>query len=68
MKVKFFQNHRWSALCNVEFVSAEISKINNEVGALVELSPTDFLVCSPLGVAMNSSGKLRLIVDLFYVM
>lgn len=47
-EVKFFQNHRWSALCNVEFVSAEISKINNEVGALVELSPTDFLVCSPL--------------------
>lgn len=27
-EVKFFGNHRWSALCNVEFVSAEISKIS----------------------------------------
>jgi len=64
-EVKFFQNHR-SALCNAEFVSAEISKLLKS-GALVEGSPADLLVCSPLGVAMNSSGKLRLIVDLRYV-
>lgn len=64
-KGKFFQNHK-SALCNAEFVSAEISKLLKS-GALVEVSPTDLLVCSPLGVAANSSGKLRLIVDLRYV-
>ena len=64
-EVKFFQNHK-SALCNAEFVSAEISKLLKS-GALVEVSPTDLLVCSPLCVAMNSSGKLRLIVDLRYI-
>ena len=64
-EAKFFQNHR-SALCNAEFVSTEISKLLKS-GALVEVSPTDLRVCSPLGVAMNSSGKLRLTVDLRYV-
>lgn len=64
-EVKFFQNHK-SALCNAEFVYAEISKLLRS-GALVEVSPTDLHVCSPLGVAMNNSGKLRLIVDLRYV-
>ena len=64
-EAKFFQNHT-SALCNAEFVSTEISKLLKS-GALVEVSPTDLRVCSPLGVAMNSSGKLRLIVDLRYV-
>ena len=61
-EVKFFQNHR-NAICNAEFVSAEISKLLKS-GALVEVSPTDLLVCSPLGAAMNSSGKFRLVVDL----
>ena len=64
-EAKFFQNHR-SALCNAEFVSADISKLLKS-GALVEVNPTDICVCSPLGVAMNSSGKLRLIVDLRYI-
>jgi len=63
-EVKFFQNHR-SMLCNADFVSAEIPKLLKS-GALVQVSPTDLLVCSLLGVAMNSSGKLRLIVDLHY--
>lgn len=64
-EAKFFQNYR-SVLCNAEFVSAEISKLQKS-GALVEVSSTDLLVCSLLGIAMNSSGKLRLIVDLCYV-
>ena len=33
----------------------------------MEVSRTNLLVCSPLGVAMNSSGKLSLIVDLHYI-
>ena len=61
-EVKFFQNHK-IALCNAEFVFAEISKLLKS-GALVEVSP---LACSPLGVAMNSSRKFRLIKDLRYV-
>ena len=32
----------------------------------MEVSPTDHLVCSPLGVGKNSSGIFRLIVDLRY--
>ena len=63
-QVKFFQNHK-SVLCNAEFVSAAISKLLKS-GALVEVSPKDLLVCSPLGVSMNSSRKSRLIVDLHY--
>ena len=64
-EVKFFQNHK-SALCNAEFAYAEISTLLKS-GALVEVSPTDLHVCSPLGIAKNNSGKLRLIVDLRYV-
>ena len=33
----------------------------------MEVNPTDLHLCSPLGVAMNSSGKLRLSVDLRYI-
>ena len=64
-QVKFFQNHK-SALCNAAFVSAMISKLLKS-GTLVEVSPKDLLVCSPLGVAMNSSRKSRLIMYLRYV-
>ena len=63
--VKFFQNHM-STLCNAEFVSSEISKLVKS-GVLVEVNAADLLVCNPLGVARNSSGKPRLIVDLRYV-
>ena len=56
LEVKFFQNHK-SALCNAEFVYAEISKLLKS-GALVVVSPNDFLFSSPLGVALNSSRKL----------
>ena len=60
-----FQNHN-SALCYLEFVSSEISKLLLS-GAMVEVSSTDLRVCNPLGVAVNSSGKPRLILDLRYV-
>ena len=62
---KFFRNHD-STLCNMEFVSSEISKLLMS-GALIEVNVGDLLVCNPLGVATNSSGKRRLIVDLRYV-
>jgi len=32
-----------------------------------EVSSTDLHVCNPLGVAVNTSGKPRLILDLRYV-
>lgn len=64
-EVKFFQNHK-STLCNAEFVSSEISKLVKS-GALVEGNAADLFVCNLLGVARNSSGKPRLIVDLRYV-
>lgn len=35
-------------------------------GALIEVNATDLLVCNPLCVAIKSSGKHRLIVDLHY--
>ena len=38
-------------------LSPEISKLLKS-GALVEVSPNDFLFSSPLGVALNSSRKL----------
>ena len=62
---RFFHNHD-STLCNMQFVSSEISKLLLS-GALIEVSATDLLVCNPLGVATNSSGKRRLIADLRFV-
>lgn len=62
---RVFQNHN-SASCYSEFVSSEISKLLLS-GAMVEVSSTDLHVCNPLGVAVNSSGKPRLILDLHYV-
>ena len=47
------------------FVSAEISKLLVS-GAIVEVLSADLHVCNPLGVAVNSSGKPRLL-DLRYV-
>ena len=64
-ELKFFHNHK-STSCNADFVSSEISKLLTS-GALVEVNAVDLLVCNPLGVAKNSSGKPRLIVDLRYV-
>ena len=61
----FFPNHK-SASCHAEFVSAEISKLLTS-GAIVEVFSADLRVCNPLGVAVNSSGKPRLILDLRYV-
>ena len=55
-----------STLCNLELVSSEISKLLMP-GALIEVTAADLLVCHSLGVATNSSGKRRLIVDLRYV-
>ena len=60
-----FPNHK-SASCHAEFVSAEISKLLTS-GAIVEVLSADLRVCNPLGVAVNSSGKPRLILDLRYV-
>ena len=62
---KFFPNHK-SALCHAEFVSVEISKLLVS-GAIVEVLSADLRVCNPFGVAVNSSGKPRLILDLRYV-
>ena len=62
---KFFPNHK-SASCHAEFVSAEISKLLAS-GAIMEVLSADVRVCNPLGVAVNSSGKHRLILDLRYV-
>ena len=62
---KFFPNHK-SVSCHAEFVSAEISKLLAS-GAIVEVLSADLRVCNPLGVAVNSSGKPRLILDLRYV-
>ena len=62
---KFFPNHK-SALCHAKFVSVEISKLLVS-GAIVEVLRADLRVCNPLGVAVNSSGKPRLILDLRYV-
>ena len=61
----FFPNHK-SASCHAEFISAEISKLLAS-GAIVEVWSADLCVCNPLGVAVNSSGKPRLILDLHYV-
>ena len=47
-------------------MSSEISKLLLS-GAMVEVSSTDLRVCNPLGVAFNSSGKPRLILNLRYV-
>ena len=58
--------HHKSASCHVELVSAEISKLLTS-GAIVEVLSADLHVCNPLGVAVNSSGKPRLILDLHYV-
>ena len=63
--IKFFPNHK-SALCHAEFVSVEISKLLVS-GAIVEVLSADLRVCNSLGVAVNSSGKPRLILDLRYV-
>lgn len=60
----FFCNHD-STLCNLQFVSSEISMLLMS-GALAEVNAADLLVCNPLGVATNSSGKHRLIVDLCF--
>ena len=62
---KFFQNHN-SASCHSDFVLSEISKLLSS-GALLEVSSNNLWVCNPLGVAVNSSGKPRLILDLRYV-
>lgn len=59
---RFFSNHD-SKSCNMECVSSEITKLMMS-GALIEVNVTDLLVCNPLGVAINSLGKCRLIVDL----
>ena len=64
-KRMFFRNHN-SVFCNYEFVSSEISKLLLS-GAMVEVSSTDLHVCNPLGVAVSTSGKPRLILDLQYV-
>ena len=64
-KRMFFRNHN-SVFCNYEFVSSEISKLLLS-GAVVEVSSTDLHVCNPLGVAVSTSGKPRLILDLRYV-
>lgn len=50
----------------MQFVSSEISKLLLS-GALIEVSATDLLVCNPLGVTTNGSGKRRHIVDLRFV-
>ena len=62
---KFFRNHN-SASCHPDFVSLEISKLLVS-GALLEVISNNVRVCNPLGVAANSSGKPRLILDLRYV-
>ena len=60
----FFPNHKFAS-CHAEFVSAEISKLLAS-GAIVEVLSADLRVCNPFGVAVNSSGKPRLILDLRY--
>ena len=62
---KLFPNHK-STSCHAEFVSVEISKLLVS-GAIVEVLSADLLVCNPLRVAVNTSGKPRLILDLHYV-
>ena len=62
---KVFGNHN-SPSCHSDFVSSEISKLLMS-GALLEVSSNNVQVCNPLGVAVNSSGKPRLILDLRYV-
>ena len=64
MRFIVFRNHN-SLFRNSEFVSSEISKLLLS-GAMVEVSSTDLHVCNPLGVAVNTSGKPRLILDLRY--
>lgn len=61
---KFFQNHS-STFYNADLVSSEITKLRKS-GALVEVNAADLLLCNPLSVSINSSGKSRLIVDLRY--
>ena len=63
-KQAMFRNNR-SAYLNQDFVSESILKLLRR-GSAVEVSFTPHVV-SPLSVAANSSGKLRLIIDLRYV-
>lgn len=56
-----FKNH--DASCNSEFISTQISSWFYQV----PWQKLDLHVCNPLGVAFNSSGKSRLILDLCYV-
>ena len=58
--------NRDSTLCNMQFVSSEISKLLL-LDVLIEVSATDLLACNPLGVATNSLGNRRVIVDLHFV-
>ena len=51
---------------HIDFVSKELKKLVS-TGAIVEVNKSELVVCSPLGVVCNASGKLRLIVDLRYV-
>ena len=62
---KFFKNHG-SARRHADFVQEETTKLTYS-GSLLEVKESDLAVCSPLGVANNSNGKLRLILDLRFV-
>lgn len=63
---KKFSNNHSSATNNADFVTKELQKLVS-TGAIVEVPKPDLTVCNPLGVVQNSSGKLRLILDLRYV-
>ena len=58
--------NRKNASCHAEFVSVETSRLLVSC-ATVEVLSADLRVCNPLGVAVNSSRKPRLILDLHYV-
>ncbi|XP_078688642.1 uncharacterized protein LOC144920363 [Branchiostoma floridae x Branchiostoma belcheri] len=54
-----------SAKNNFEFVSSAVSELL-QLGCIQEVSKCPF-ICNPLSVAIQSSGKKRLILDLRYV-
>ena len=62
---KLFNNHA-SATNKSDFVSCEIDKLLMS-GSLVEVGEHDISVSSPLSVAKYSSGKPRLILDLYFI-
>ena len=60
-----FQHNRSSAVSHIQFVNEEIENlVKNRCAVLVNDRP---YICSPLSVVSNSSGKLRLVLNLKYL-